>query len=335
MKKLLLIALVVLASRTASAAIVYQTVEDPAGPFYASSNRGAFTQIMGNASQEYGDEIELSPAVPTVINNIRVGTQTFFNSGTLAYTPAYLLLRVYANDGPPSADGNVPDGRPQPGTLLGSSLIDNINRPDALRVKYPAGGIHFSTPALYVDFPLPNVLVPAQFTFTYIALDDNMNIDNTWGLEYDHPGKPAHPVGSQQPSQRWGPWLDNGLTSNAPGGVKTNDVGTSKTFARTGFTNTGMSIWIKYNGGWIDDRNTNYIPEAIVFSVPEPAGIALAAMGMAGLIAVARRRRKAKPAARGGMPRIYREFQKACEPCGSLAFFTPSIAAGAGALRPC
>lgn len=293
MKKLLLVALFVLASRTASAAIVYQTVEDPSGPYYAGFNRGAITQVTGNALTEYGDEIRLAPAVPTFINNIRLGTQTFSNAETLAYTPAYLLVRVYANDGPLSADGNVPDGRPQPGTLLGSSLIDNISRPDASRIKYPAGGVHRLTPAVYVDFPLPNILVPAQFTYTFIHLDDNMNPDVTWGLEYDHPGKPAHPVGSQAPSQRWGPWLESGLTTNAAGGVTTNDVGTSQTFPRTSFTNTGMSIWVKSQGQWVDARNTNYIPEAIIFSVPEPTGIALAAMGMAGLIAIARRRRNA------------------------------------------
>lgn len=47
-----------------------------------------------------GDEILLSPNTPWQITNVRLGTQTFFEAGTLAYTPAFLEVKLYLNDGP-------------------------------------------------------------------------------------------------------------------------------------------------------------------------------------------------------------------------------------------
>lgn len=96
----------------------------------------------------------------------------------------------------------------------------------------------------------------------------------------------------QQPSFRWGPFLDTGLTSNAASGVTTNDVGTSKTFPRQSNTVNGMSIWVRGSGGgWGSSRNTNAIPEAIITAVPEPGTFALFALGALGLIVTARRRK--------------------------------------------
>jgi len=100
MKKIAFLAFFLLMARSASGVIVYQTVENPLSPHYAAFNRTFITQVTGNALIEYGDEILLSPNTPWQITNVRLGTQTFFEAGTLAYTPAFLEVKLYLNDGP-------------------------------------------------------------------------------------------------------------------------------------------------------------------------------------------------------------------------------------------
>jgi len=191
---------------------VYQTAA-PDSPHY----RTFATQVTGNARINYGDEIRLG-GTARYLTNISVGTQTW--PGSPAYTPAYIELSVWLNDGPP---GNF--GASEPGTLLAKSRVPGPS--------YPAGGTPWTYPGIAVDFPLPQLLVPDVFTFTII----NLNAEGV-------------PDGYNPDGNSWGPWLSTGRTTRLASGVTTNVIGDSNTGPWVTSQNPGAWTWSQSANGW-------------------------------------------------------------------------------------
>ena len=215
---------------------VYQTAL-PSSQYY----RTHATQVTGTARTEFGDEIKLG-GTARYLTNLAVGTQTWSAAATPAYTPAFIELSIYLNDGP------VPDGDylvPEPGTL--------VSRTRVAGPSYPAGGVHWSTGGIIVNFPLQNVLVPEKFTFTIANLNAAGEVDG------------QNPDGNQ-----WGPWLGLGRTTALASGQNTNVVGTSNTGPWVGVTNPGAWVWSKYQGEWGNGRALNTAVEATLTATFDP-----------------------------------------------------------------
>ena len=286
--------------------IVYQTVQpaDGQAPALDAQWHTFITQVSGNASQNSGDEMRLGASTTArQLTHIAVSTQTFSSGSTPAYTPAFLELRVWLNTGPPSADGSAPDGQPTPAAL--PFAVSRVPGP-----SYPAGGNH-SAEGLIVDFPFSalsvynytgasggdapfsnSLLLPEQFTVTIVNLDSAGVQD-----------------GSNPNGNAWGPYLSTGSTSNVTPGAggpdynnttfNTNTVGASRTGAGPyTLTYTGHWRWSQSNGsapgtGWSNGRSLNTVMDMTIYAVvPEPATIVLAAIGLCGLVAAARRSRR-------------------------------------------
>ena len=244
--------------------IIYKTIQS------GNDYRTWYSQITGNAYTELGDEIKVD-GTARYVTNIAVGTQTFKNAQTNEYTPAYLQLSIYANDGSPDTSGDpfvdaAPHGTTRPGTLLGRSIVPGIS--------YPQGGTGRDDANIndfVINFPFSKVLVPGTFTIGLINLDSNMNPDITFGVNTSVP----HPF-EQPGSFRFGLWHSNGqvgsLAAPASGGpfyygtnYNLNEIGTSRTGPNNNrFTDNGQWQWLEYSGNWESDRDGNRAVDAAV-----------------------------------------------------------------------
>ena len=234
---------------------VYQTVTNTSSSFY----RTFISQVTGNAYTNWGDEVKLG-GTARYATNIRVGTQTFKNATVDAYTPAYVRLSVWANDGA-NADGEFLV--PKPSTLIGTVTVPGPS--------YPLGGVDRTSPGVQIDFPLPNVFLPEKFTFSIVNLDHNMNPDITWGVDpVTRQPLPPNPNFTQPPSFQWGAWLATGRTSSASSGVTTNVVGTSNTGPWVSFPNPGAWQWVEYQGDWGNGRVNNTAMESAITAAFTP-----------------------------------------------------------------
>jgi hypothetical protein len=294
--------------------IIYQSVQS--GPNYRTFP-SFVSQITGNAYTNYGDEVFLA-GTHRYITNIAVGTQTFHNPNTPAYMDGvnqsggqdpvdaggFLELSVYINDGPidVAGDGSVwdstPEGQPMPGTLLARSRIPTPT--------YPTGGVSAVANGLnnlndpsdnvndpwIVNFPFPNVLVPAsaadRITFALINLNRN-----------------GVPDGHNSDGNQFGVWHALASTTNVvPGSggpyyenttFNTAHVGTSRTGPIVSAANPGQWTWHEYLGKWESRRAANNSVEATIYAsaVPEPASTTVLG-ALAGLLWV-RRPNRARP----------------------------------------
>lgn len=206
MRNLAILFLCVSCCAASGSETVYQTARD----------RVNHDQVSGNAFSFYGDEIILGGNA-RYLTNVAIGTQTFFDAATPEYTPAFIELTLYENDGAPDNAGDngsadlEPHGQARPGTVIATTVVAGPT--------YPAGGVSAASGGIVVNFPLNRVRVPQRFTFAIRNLDANLQLDQS-------------PSGYQ-----WGPWLgDESLNANL--------VGTSKTAA--GNTPQDYWIWLKY-----------------------------------------------------------------------------------------
>jgi hypothetical protein len=294
---------IVAATTSAQATVVYQTVQ-PDGPLSANYHTN-ITQVSGNASQNLGDELKLgNSTTDRYLTSIVVPTQTFQAPSTPAYSPAFLELRVWANNGPLSSDGTTPDGNPTPGTLP-------IAVARATGINYPAGGNHGSvtnfqgipvtfnfqpvatynyTGAAGGDAPFVNSLsLPERFTVTIVNL-------NAQGVQ----------DGSNPNGNAWGPYLSLGSTTNTDpdsnpatdnenSAFNTNVVGNSRTGPVIGFANSGHWLWNQSNGSapgtnWADSRSQNLVMSMTINAVPEPGAGMLLLTSAVGAFCARRRR---------------------------------------------
>lgn len=221
----------------------------------SASYRTHVTQVTGNAMLQFGDEIQLG-GTGRYLTNVALGTQTWKAPSTAPYTPAFIRLNLYANDGP-TAGGTY--AVPTPGTLITSVTVPGPS--------YPAGGIAWDDPSdgVVVNFPLPNVFVPEKFTFSFVNLDHNGNPDVTWGVDpVTRQPLPPNPNYSQQPSFNWGPWLSRGRTTSLVSGQNTNPIGNSNTGPWVSNTNPGAWYWVQgSSGNWSNGGgDTRLVPEA-------------------------------------------------------------------------
>lgn len=284
MNKLALLLIGTALASSSEATVVYQTVQ-PTSTQSANYHTN-ITQVSGNGSQNVGDEIKLGSATTDrYLTSIDVPTQTFQSAGIPAYAPAFIELRLWANDGPPSADGTAPDGNPTPG-----SLPFAVAR--ATGATYPANGNHLSGGTLVTfnfqptatynytgasggDAPFLNSLVlPERFTVTIVNL-------NAQGVQ----------DGSNPNGNAWGPYLSLGSTTNTDPDANpstdnndtaynTNVVGTSRTGPAISFANSGHWIWNQQNGSapgtnWADSRTQNLVMSMTINAIPEPGTSAL------------------------------------------------------------
>src|SRR5688572_22351566 len=235
--------------------IVYQTIQNQADGHYHTF----LTQVSGNAKQNWGDEIRLGAATTSrSLSHVAVSTQTF--NGTGPYTPAFLEMRVWLNDGPIDVGGSEVSPAPQPGTLLATSRV--------VGPAYPGGG-NSATGGLIVDFPLTNVIVPDLITVTIVNL-------NAQGIQ----------DGSNPAGNNWGPFLSTGgdqLNTPAAGGpdyensaFNTNHVGTSRTGPVVNrFTNNWFWVWTQANGapdgeGWGHGNVSNIALDQTLYAIAAP-----------------------------------------------------------------
>ena len=263
----------------------------------AASDRGFFSQITGNALSEEGDEVLMDKgnfvgdnpngfprAAYRRVTNIAIGTQTFDNSGTLEYTPAFLEVTIYLNDGAPDLPGDgaaveaAPNADTNPPMLSPNTVIARTRIPGP---TYPAGGVGRGDAFVndfVINFAFAGVLVPEKFTVAIVNLDHNGNPDVTYGVDPitrlplptppDPDGPGPLPV-PQQPSFRFGTWQDvfqigtpaspvadpgdpefNEAAGNIAGSIyNTNVYGDSRTGPNINrFTNNGQWNWIEYPG---------------------------------------------------------------------------------------
>ena len=324
--------------------IIYETVNPAHSSMtpaqIAASDRQFFSQITGNALSEEGDEIILDKgnnladadrATYRQVTNIAIGTQTFDDAGTLEYTPAFLEVTIYANDGAPDLPGDgaaveaPPNADTQPPNLAPRTVIA---RSRILGPTYPAGGVGRSDSFVnnfVINFPFNNVIVPEKITVAIVYLDHNGNPDITYGVD-PITRLPVAPGPGQQPSFRFGTWQDvfvlgapalpaiqagdpennENPGAGAGGGgtsiYNTNIYGDSRTGANLNrFSNPGHWNWIEYPAkggptlGWESDRNNNAGMEMTIYAVvPEPGTVILAGLALGTLLAVGTRRRRTK-----------------------------------------
>jgi hypothetical protein len=302
-RKLAVLFLSVAFAATADATTVYQTVQPTSPDPIDDSYHTFITQVSGNASQNFGDEIKLGQATTDrYLTSITVPTQTFSSGPTPAYNPAFIELRLWPNDGPPSADGTVPDGNPTPGAL--PFAVARVTG-----ASYPAGGNHLSggttltfnfQPSATYNYTgaaggdglfLNTLTLPERFTVTIVNL-------NAQGVQDG-----LNPDGNQ-----WGPYLSGGSTSNVDPDANpltdnndtaynTNVVGNSRTGPVISFANPGHWLWNQQNGSapgtnWADSRTQNLVMSMTIDAVPEPASAGLFAAALVGALAGRRARRR-------------------------------------------
>ena len=285
---------------------IYQTVQTQTHPQY----RTFYSQITGNAYTEEGDEVKADAnTTARLVTNIAIATQTNNASVQLEYTPAFIEVTIYVNDGLPDLPGDTPfndatpDGQLSPGTVLAKSRLSGIS--------YPAGGVARHDTNFVLNFPFNNVLVPEIFTVSIVNLDSNGNPDFGYGVG---PGAVNPPPGFQPDSYHFGTFHSTFQVGSpaapAPNladpdhnntAYNTNPWGTSRTGPNINrFTNNGQYNWIEYNGKpgphqWESDRNSNAGMEMTIYAVvPEPSSLTLAACGAAALAALVRRRRTSR-----------------------------------------
>jgi hypothetical protein len=292
---------------------IYESINAANSPpaLLAGHDRAFFSQITGNAYTEEGDEVRVDSNTPNrFVTNIAVGTQTFKNVGTLEYTPAFLELSIYANDGPPDLVGDgaaveaTPNGQLTPGTLIARTRIPGPT--------YPTGGVGRTDSFVedfVINFPFSNVLVPEVFTVAIVNLDHNGNPDITYGVDpitrLPVPDQPAF----QPPSFRFGTWQDAFSSTNVapvtPGDLESNNttyntnvLGTSRTGPFISAPNNGQWNWIEYPAklavnpltAWENDRNANAGMEMWIYAVPEPASLGFLMLGLTAGLRTRRRR---------------------------------------------
>ena len=213
---------------------VYQTAL-PTSQHY----RTHATQVTGNARLEHGDEIMLG-GTARYLTNFAVGTQTWSSAGTPAYTPAFIELTIYLNDGELTGGGV-----PKPNTV--------VSRTRVAGPSYPVGGVSWHSGGIIVDFPLQSVLVPEKFTFTIANLNANGEVD-----------------GQNPDGNAWGPWLARGRSTSLASGQNTNVVGTSNTGTWTSITSPGTWLWSRSANGWSNGQSLNTAVEATVSATFDP-----------------------------------------------------------------
>lgn len=287
--------------------IIYQTVQNPSSPQY----RTFFSQITGNGLKEEGDEV-MADANTTArrVTNIAIATQTHNSSQQVEYTPAFIEVTIYANDGPPDLDNDSPffesdpDNQLTPGTVIARTRIPGVS--------YPAGGVARNDTNFVINFAFNNVLVPELFTVGIVNLDTNGNPDVTYGIG---PGANPPDLSKQPGSYHFGTFQSTFQVGTpftpAPNpadpdfnntAYNTNPWGTSRTGPNINrFTNNGQWNWIEYGGKtnpltqWESGRNLNSGMEMTIYAVvPEPSCVLLGGIGLGALVGYGVRRRSNK-----------------------------------------
>ena len=145
--------------------------------FESALDASGYTQITGNGLTGIGDDVTLEPGTGRLLQQVIINAQTLSDPGTAEYTPAFVTLTLYNNDG---AGG-------LPGTVIGSSTIEGPT--------FPAGG-NSSAGGLDLEFPFADLLVPDTFSYVFVNQNANMEPDG------------ANPDGNQ-----FGPFVDFGQPS--------------------------------------------------------------------------------------------------------------------------
>ena len=264
--------------------IIYQTVQNQASPQY----RTFFSQITGNAFQEEGDEVKADAnTLSRRVTNVAIATQTFNSPSQVEYTPAWIEVTIYLNNGAPDLAGDIPfNDAPPHGQLMPFTVLAKSRIPG---VSYPAGGVTRNDTNFVLNFPFNNVLVPEIFTVGIVNLDTNFNPDVTYGVG---PGANPPDLTKQPGSYHFGTFQSTFQVGSpaapAPNlsdpdhnntNYNTNPWGTSRTGPNINrFTDNGQYNWIEY-GKWESDRNNNAGMEMSIYAVvPEPSSLLLAAV---------------------------------------------------------